>query len=103
MSDGAKATGNFAVADDGERWTYAGALTFENAEPVLEAARQLALPRRGVVDLAGLSHADSAALPVLLAIKRRAEGEGMPLAFASVPDALVSLARVYGVDALVGV
>jgi phospholipid transport system transporter-binding protein len=103
VSDGGDRTGGFAVGDDGERWTYAGTLTFENAEPVLEAARQLALPKGGVVDLAGLTHADSAALPVLLAIKRRAEGEGASLAFASVPDALVSLARVYGVDALVGV
>ena len=101
MSDGAKATGSFAVSDDGERWNYTGALTFENAEPVLEAARELALPISGIVDLGGLAHADSAALGVLLALKRRAEGEGGTLDFASVPDTLLSLARVYGVDALV--
>jgi phospholipid transport system transporter-binding protein len=93
----------FAAADDGERWTYAGTLTFENAEAVLEAAHALPLPKRGVADLGGLAHVDSAALAVMLALKRRAEGEGAPLAFASVPDTLVSLARVYGVDALVGV
>jgi phospholipid transport system transporter-binding protein len=93
----------FAAATDGERWTYAGTLTFENAEGVLEAARTLPLPTRGIADLAGLSHADSAALAVLLALRRRAEGEGARLDFASVPDSLVSLARVYGVDALVGI
>jgi len=95
--------GAFAASDDGERWTYAGKLTFENAETVLEAARALPLPTRGVADLAGLAHADSAALAVLLALKRRADVEGAGLAFASVPDTLVSLARVYGVDALVGI
>ena len=103
MNDAVNAGGGFASSDDGERWSYAGTLTFENAEPVLDAARALALPTRGVADLSGLAHADSAALAVLLALKRRAEVEGAPLAFASVPDTLVSLARVYGVDALVGV
>jgi len=39
---------------------------------------------------------------VLLALKRRAAAEGAPIAFTSVPESLVSLARVYGVDALVG-
>ena len=70
---------------------------------MLEAARALPLPTRGVADLAGLSHVDSAALAVLLALKRRAQGEGARLDYASVPDTLVSLARVYGVDALVGI
>jgi phospholipid transport system transporter-binding protein len=93
----------FAAAADGERWTYAGTLTFENAEAVLEAANALPLPTQGVADLGGLVHVDSAALAVMLALKRRAEADGAQLAFASVPDTLVSLARVYGVDALVGV
>jgi len=87
----------------GERWTYAGTLTFENAEGVLDAARALPLPTRGIVDLSGLAHVDSAALAVLLALKRRAQGEGARLDYAAVPDTLVSLARVYGVDALVGI
>ena len=99
----AKAEGAFAASEDGGRWTYAGMLTFENAEGVLEAARALPLPSSGVADLGGLSHADSAALAVLLALKRHAEGRGAPLAYASVPETLVSLARVYGVDTLVGV
>jgi ABC-type transporter Mla MlaB component len=95
--------GAFAATDDGERWTYQGVLTFENAEQVLEAARALPLPTRGVADLAGLSHADSAAHAVLLALKLRADGEGASIAFASIPDSVVSLARVYGVDQLVGI
>ena len=102
MSDG-QARGAFAASDDGERWTYEGTLTFENAENVLEAARALPLPTRGVADLAGLSHADSAALAVLLALKRRAEAEGASIAYASIPDTVISLARVYGVDHLVGI
>jgi phospholipid transport system transporter-binding protein len=96
-------TGGFALDDGGARWTYTGRLTFETAEGELEAARTLPLPTRGVVDLAGLEHADSAALAVLLALRRRAIAEGGDLAFESVPESIVALARVYGVDALVGV
>jgi len=95
--------GAFAVADGGARWTYAGSLTFANAESVLEAARALALPSDGVADLSGVGHADSAALAVLLELRRRAAAEGATLAFESVPDSIVLLARVYGVDTLVGV
>jgi phospholipid transport system transporter-binding protein len=99
----APSAGAFQPVDDGARWTYAGRLTFDNAEAALESSRTLPLPTRGIVDLGTLEHADSAALAVLLALRRRAIAEGGDLAFESVPDAIVSLARVYGVDTLVGV
>lgn len=95
--------GEFVAADGGARWTYAGALTFANAEAVLDSTGSLPLPSSGVADLSGLEHADSAALAVLLALRRRAAAEGQTLAFASVPDSIVSLARVYGIDTIVGV
>jgi ABC-type transporter Mla MlaB component len=72
-----------------------------HCDQVLAAARALPLPSGREVDLAGLTHADSAALAVLLALKRRAAADGAEIAFTSVPDTLLSLARVYGVDALV--
>ncbi len=90
--------GTFAAA--GQSWTYTGALTFADAAAVLEATQALPLPESGVVDLAGLAHADSAALAVLLALKRRAAAERRTLAFTSMPATLDSLARVYGIDDL---
>jgi ABC-type transporter Mla MlaB component len=45
-----------------------------------------------------VSHADSAALAVLLALRRRGEAEGRHLTFASAPPMLDSLARVYGIE-----
>jgi len=89
-----------AFAATGPSWTYTGALTFADAASVLEATQALPLPESGVVDLAGLSHADSAALAVLLALKRRAAAERRTLAFTSMPATLDSLARVYGIDDL---
>ena len=90
--------GGFVAAGDG--WNYAGPLTFANASAVFEASAALALPAAGSVDLAGLGHADSSALAVMLALKRRAAREGKPMAFAAVPPGILRLARVYGVEDL---
>jgi len=90
-----------AFATEGDRWTFQGALTFDGAMAVLRASDRLALPASGTVDLGGMAHADSAALAVLLALRRRAEAEGRKLAFAGVPPMLDSLARVYGIDTLI--
>jgi phospholipid transport system transporter-binding protein len=90
--------GGFVAAGDG--WAYEGALTFANATAVFEASRATALPAAGVVDLAGLGHADSTALAVMVALKRRAAREGTRIAFASVPPGIHRLARVYGVEGL---
>jgi phospholipid transport system transporter-binding protein len=81
-------------------WTFNGTLTFADAAAVFEASRGLALPDKGVVDLAGLAHADSAALAVMVALKRRAHAEGATLNFASIPPGLQALAHVYGVEEL---
>ena len=90
--------GGFVAA--GDRWTYAGALTFANATAAFEACADLALPAAGSVDFAGLGHADSTALAVMLALKRRAAREGRPIAFAAVPAGILRLAHVYGVEDL---
>jgi len=94
------ASGTFAA--DGERWTFSGELTFYGAMTVLDAASSLPLPRSGEIDLSGLAHADSAALAVLLALRRRAAAEGSnPIRFVGVPPMLDSLARVYGIEDLI--
>ena len=91
-----------AFAADGDRWTFRGVLIFDDAMAVLDAAVSLPLPKSGVVDLSGLAHADSAALAVLLALRRRATAEGSnPLRFVGVPAMLESLARVYGIEDLI--
>ena len=89
-------TGAFAAA--GDRWTFAGVLTFEDAATVLEDSARLPLPASGTIDMSGLAHADSAALAVMLALNRRATIEGRRITFAAMPAMLESLARVYGVE-----
>jgi ABC-type transporter Mla MlaB component len=90
--------GGFAATASG--WTFAGTLTFADAAAVFAASGGLGLPGTGRVDLAGLEHADSSALAVMLALKRRAVREGVRLAFTSIPPGILALAHVYGVDEL---
>ena len=92
----------FAPDDEEGRWTYAGALTFANAGPVLAATQALTLPARGDVDLDHIGAIDSSAVAVLVALARRAAEEGRPLRFVHVPPALVALAEVYGVGEILG-
>ncbi|MEO8345309.1 MAG: STAS domain-containing protein [Betaproteobacteria bacterium] len=90
--------GGFAAT--GEGWTFAGALNLMDALGVFEASRALALPASGIVDLSGLQQADSSALAVMLALKRRAVAEGAKLGFVAIPSGIQALAHVYGVEEL---
>jgi len=88
--------GMFTAGDTG--WTFGGALTLDDAADVFEASKALPLPATGVVDFSGLMQCDSAALAVMLALKRRAAAEDRTLTLIGMPAALRSLAVVYGVD-----
>jgi len=87
----------FVAEMDGARWSYEGPLTFDEAGRVLTASHALALPREGEIDLGGMGAFDSAAVAVLVALARRAAGEGRMLHFAGLPLALGALAELYGV------
>jgi ABC-type transporter Mla MlaB component len=84
--------GGFVATDT--QWTFAGALDVRG--------RLCGVRRRAgmIVDLSGLEQADSSALAVMLALKRRAAASGARLQFASIPPGLATLASVYGVEEL---
>jgi phospholipid transport system transporter-binding protein len=102
QADPESLAGRFVATDDGARWSFVGALTFGNAAAVLKDAGALAPPTSGVVDCAGVRHVDSAAVTVLLALKRRAAEAGIELSFVHAPGPLRALADVYAVDELLG-
>ena len=91
--------GSFTGGDDG--WRFAGALTFDNAAQVFDASRALALPANRRADFSAMTRADSAALAVMIALKRRAAAQGSALSIEGVPASLRSLAVVYGVENLI--
>jgi phospholipid transport system transporter-binding protein len=91
--------GSFTGGDDG--WRFTGALTFDNAAQVFASSGALALPANGSVDFSAITRADSAALAVMIALKRRATMQGSALSIDGVPASLRSLAVVYGVENLI--
>jgi phospholipid transport system transporter-binding protein len=95
------AAGRFVTDDGGARWKFHGALTMDVAAAALESADAMPLPSTGIVDFSALLQADSAALAVIIALKRRAHAEQHPLMVVGLPASLMSLAVVYGIDGLV--
>ena len=85
---------------DGERLVVSGAATLATAAALLEQARApLAGPVREV-DLGEVTEVDSSLLAVLFAWLREAQARGRRLVLVRLPAGLTSLARLYGVDAL---
>ena len=78
----------------------AGELTMVSAPAVLEDGRRLARAGDMVVNFAGVTVADSAALALLLDWMRCARAAGNRLAVRGLPAAMASLAALYDIDAL---
>ena len=78
------------------------ALTFGNANAALERGCAAVAAGETVFDLGGIKAADSSALAVMLAWQRRAQAQGRALRFVNVPANVDALAKLYGVDALLG-
>jgi phospholipid transport system transporter-binding protein len=89
----------FTAAPDG--WRFGGAITLFNAESVYRSTLAAPLPESGVVDFAAVTHADSAALALVMELQRRAGAEGHSLVVRNLSPALLTLAVVYGVEGLV--
>lgn len=94
--------GRFEAVDAGDAWRFRGDLTFDDAASVLDAVAALPWPASGRIDFSGLAAADSTALAVMVALRRRAHGEGRALAFDGVPARLAALAQVYGIGEAIG-
>lgn len=77
-------------------------IDFENARRVKTALLAAIDAGDGVVDLSSVRRADSAALSVLLAARRRALAKGVECRIVGLPEDLRTLARLYGVEPLLG-
>lgn len=90
-----------AIACEDGRCTVEGALTMRNATAVLAEALPLFTAARIVVDLAGVTEVDSAAVSLLLEWRRQAAKDRRVIEYANVPANLNSLAELYGVAHLI--
>lgn len=78
------------------------ALTFQNAQAALEQGCAAVAAGETVFDLGGVKAADSSALSLMLAWQRRARAQGRALKFVNVPANVDALAKLYGVEELLG-
>ena len=76
-------------------------LTFAEAADVLQAGLQAIAGGETEIDLQQLQRFDSTAVAALLAWQRQAAAQRVPLRVAHLPPGLESLAKVYGVAALI--
>lgn len=78
-------------------------LTMAEARATLARIEQaLQTDATAVIDASGLQTLDSAAIAVLLQCRRQATASGQSIQITGAPDKLVQLARLYGVEALLG-
>ena len=77
-----------------------GPVTFANIKVVLEEGLQHVKDGIRTVDFAEVGELDSSLLAAMLAWLRAARSAKADLVFSNLPDDLVTLARVYGVEPL---
>jgi phospholipid transport system transporter-binding protein len=82
-------------------WLLEGDLDFYTVPEVLAQARDCGAGAGAIrVDLKGVNRADSAGLALLLEWLRRAERHGCEISFVNVPEQLMSIARVCGLEGI---
>jgi phospholipid transport system transporter-binding protein len=90
------------IVREGASMTLSGPVTLANVAAVLEEGRRHLEDGVESVDLAGVTEMDSALLALLLAWMREAKSRERSLTLANPPQALSTIARLYGVDTLLG-
>lgn len=78
-------------------------LTTLNAARVAELGRRAIAAGDARIDFSGVARCDSTAIACILAWLRAARAAGRTLELVGLPEDLASLARLYGVDGLIGV
>lgn len=75
-------------------------LTFNNAKAVLDAGVRAIAEGQTVIDFAGVTTVDSAAVASLLGWQRAAVARGVALTFTNLPENLRSLIFLYDIEGL---
>ena len=88
------------IRRDGRRMIVGGPVTLANVAGVLEEGRRHLEEGVRAVDLSEVTDIDSSLLAVLLAWLRDARTRNHDLTFNNLPEALQTIARLYGVDSL---
>ncbi|MEX0959693.1 MAG: STAS domain-containing protein [Burkholderiales bacterium] len=89
------------IEKDGERYRLKGPVTLLNAGELLTEGERLFTGQQIVLDLGGITDADSSALSLMLEWGRRVKSRGAELTYANLGEDLESLAGLYGISDLI--
>jgi phospholipid transport system transporter-binding protein len=90
------------IVKQGNRYLIDGPVTLDNVGDLIAEGAAFD-GDRVIVDLAGVTRADSSVLSLLLEWTRRFSGSGRQIAFANLSQNLQSMAELYGVVDLIPV
>ena len=77
-----------------------GAVTLDTVPGLVSAAEEYFQQRAGVIDFAGVTEVDSAAVALALEWVRQAERANIALRLVNLPTSMQNLAKLYGVSEL---
>ena len=89
------------ILRDGNRLIVSGAVTIENVVKLTELGSAMLNREDLVIDMQQVTEVDSFAVSMLLELQRRAHRQNGQIQFANLPEALKSLAQLYGVSELI--
>jgi phospholipid transport system transporter-binding protein len=89
------------ILRDGNRLIVSGAVTIENVVKLTELGSAMLNQEDWVIDMQQVTEVDSSAVSMLLEWHRRAHRQNGQIQFTNLPEALKSLAQLYGVSELI--
>ncbi|HEV8647168.1 MAG TPA: STAS domain-containing protein [Burkholderiales bacterium] len=91
------------ISRQGDRYLIEGPMTLEGVSALLAEGSRSFEGSPVVVDLSGVTEADSSAISLMLEWTRRMHGSNRQIFFANLGESLVSIANLYGVTDLIPV
>jgi phospholipid transport system transporter-binding protein len=88
------------ITQEGDRLLLQGPATIATVSALLAQARTLLAPGVAVLDFAGVTEVDSAAVALALECLREARRRKLALSLANLPEAMQHLAELYAVAEL---
>lgn len=81
-------------------WKLSGNFHIEEVTAILNESAQLPVQGKLAIDFANVEGVDSSAVALMLAWQRRMQAEKVSMQFINVPPNLKSLAKLYGLEAI---
>ncbi|MDX1915527.1 MAG: STAS domain-containing protein [Methylophilus sp.] len=89
------------ITQNADVWCLSGDLVVKNITQVLDDSKLLEMPANLQLDFAEVSEVDTSAISLILEFQRRAIQQQAQVTVLNVPDNLLRLMQLYGVDTFI--